>query len=94
MKAIHSVLTELPHGQAAVIAQTEGNTAYNIGRIATAREARMQEKCWSADGTGACAECRAQISVGWMPIDGRFPGGVVAPCLHDGCDCGLNFRRG
>jgi hypothetical protein len=90
--AIHSVV-DVSDERAATIAQTAGNTAYNVGRMAMAREAGMQEKSWSADGTDACAECQTQIAAGWIPIGQPFPGGVMAACLHEGCDCGVDFRK-
>jgi hypothetical protein len=92
VRAIHAVFPDLSDQQAAIIAQTEANTAYNVGRLALAREVGAQEKSWSADGTDACDDCRQQIAAGWIPIDDPFPGGVVTPCLHEGCDCGVDFR--
>lgn len=86
MDAIHSVLADLSAERAATIAQTAGNTAYNVERMATAR------KAWSVDSTDACAECQAQVAAGWIPIGEPFPGGVMIPCLHDGCDCGVDYR--
>jgi hypothetical protein len=92
--AIHSVFADFSEERAAVIAQTEGNTAYNVARMAMAHDIGMEEKIWSADGTDACEECQLQIAAGWLPIDEPFPGGVMFPCLHDGCDCGVNYRSG
>jgi hypothetical protein len=91
--AIKKVVPALSDARAEMIAQTETNDAYNAGRMSMAREMGMSEKSWSADGTDACDQCQAQIAAGWIPIDGAFPGGVLAPCLHDGCDCGVNFQK-
>ena len=93
VEAIHCVCADFSDEQAAVIAQTAGNTAYNVGRMATAHETGMQEKSWSADGTDACDECQRQIGAGWIPINQPFPGGVMVPCLHDGCDCSADYRK-
>lgn len=90
---IKETVPAVSDARAGIIAQTEVNDAHNAGRMAMAREMSMQEKSWSADGTAACVQCRAQIAVGWIPIGEPFPGGVMAPCLHDGCDCGVNFRK-
>ena len=91
--AVRSVFADFSDQRAEVVAQTEVNTAYNVGRMATARETGMQEKSWSADGTDACEECQRRIAAGWIPIGEPFPGGVMAPCLHDGCDCSVDFRK-
>jgi hypothetical protein len=93
VQAIQGVLAGRSDEWVAVIAQTEMNNAYNVGRLALAEQADMGEKSWSADGTNACDQCQHQISAGWIPLDEPFPGGVMAPCLHEGCDCGMNFRR-
>jgi hypothetical protein len=90
--AIHSVV-DVSDERAAMIAQTVGNTAYIFGRDAMSRQLGYDEKRWSADGTDACGECEAQIGAGWIPIDQPFPGGVMVPCLHDGCDCGVDYRK-
>jgi hypothetical protein len=91
--AIKKTVPAFSDARAEMIAQTEVNDAYNAGRMATAHETSMQEKSWSADGTDACDQCQAQITAGWIPIEKPFPGGVMAPCLHEGCDCGVNFRK-
>jgi hypothetical protein len=92
--AIHSVFADFSEEQATTIAQTAANTAYNVGRDAMAHELGAEEKIWSADGSDACEKCQYQIAAGWIPIDEPFPGGVMFPCLHDGCDCGVNYRQG
>src|ERR1022692_4618055 len=92
--AIHSVFADFSDERATTIAQTEMNTAYSVGRDAMAHETGMEEKRWSADGTDACDQCQHQIAAGWIPIDEPFPGGVMVPCLHDGCDCGVDYRKG
>jgi hypothetical protein len=91
--AIRSVFADFSDERAATIAQTAANTAYNVGRMAMAHEVGMQEKSWSADDTDACEACQKQIEAGWIPINEPFPGGVMAPCLHEGCDCDVNFRK-
>ena len=91
--AIQSVFVDFSGEQAAMIAQTEMNTAHNVARMAMAHEMGMQEKSWSADDTDACEACQKQIAAGWIPINELFPGGVMAACLHEGCDCGVNFRK-
>ena len=91
--AIKKTVPAFSDARAEMIAQTEVNDAYNAGRLSIACEMGMQEKSWSADGTEACGQCQAQIAAGWIPIDKPFPAGVIAPCLHDGCDCGVNFRK-
>ena len=90
--AIHGVFPDFSDEEAATIAQTEVNTAYCTSRLAFAHEVGMQEKSWDPDGE-ACGECQKQIAAGWIPIDEPFPGGVMLPCLHDGCDCIVNFRK-
>ena len=92
MAAIRSAFPDIPEESAAIIVQTEVNTALGVARMATAREAGMTEKHWIEDGTEACDECRRQIAEGWIPIDAMFAGGVMAPCLHEGCDCGVDYR--
>ncbi len=92
--AIHVVFADFSDERAAMIAQTEMNTAYSISRMAMAHDMDMQEKSWSADSTDACEVCQKQIAAGWIPIDELFPAGVMVPCLHDGCDCGVNYRKG
>jgi hypothetical protein len=91
--AIKKAVPAFADARAEMIAQTEVNDAYNAGCMAMAHEMGMQEKSWSADGTDACDQCQAQIAAGWILIDEPFPGGVLAPCLHDGCDCGVSFRQ-
>ena len=91
--AVHSVLGDFSDEQAAMIAQTAMNTAHNVARMAMAHEMGMQEKSWSADDTEACEACQKQIATGWIPINEPFPCGVMAPCLHEGCDCDVNFRK-
>lgn len=90
--AVHGVFPNFSDERAATIAQTEVNTAYCASRLAFAHEAGMQQKSWDPDGE-ACGECQKQIAAGWIPIDEPFPGGVMAPCLHDGCDCSVNFQK-
>ena len=91
--AIHSVFADFSDERVATIAQTAGNTAYNVGGMAPAHDAGMEEKRWSVDGTDACDKCQAQIAAGWIPINRPFPGGVMVPCLHDGCDCSADYRK-
>ena len=92
--AIHSVFPDFSDERAATIAQTAANTAYLRSRDGGAREMGMEEKRWTADGTDACEACQKQIAAGWILIDEPFPGGVMLPCLHDGCDCGVDYRKG
>lgn len=92
--AIHSVFPDFSDEQAATIAQTAVNTAYLKSRDGGAHEMGMEEKRWTADGTDACEACQKQIAAGWILIDEPFPGGVMLPCLHDGCDCGVDYRKG
>jgi len=91
---IRSVFWDFSDEQAATIAQTAMNTAYSVGRMAVAHEMGMEAKIWSADGTDACEACQKQIAAGWILINEPFPGGVMVPCLHDGCDCGVDYRQG
>jgi hypothetical protein len=93
VKAIQDTVGEISDVRAGIIAQTEVNSASNQGRIASATEAGFEEKSWDPDGE-CCEECEKQIAAGWIRIDEPFPGGVMVPCLHDGCDCGINFRKG
>lgn len=92
LDAIHSVFPDFSDERAAIIAQTEVNDAYNFQRMSQATESGYTEKSWDPDGE-ACGECQKQVAAGWIPIDEPFPGGAMAPCLHDGCDCGVNFRK-
>jgi hypothetical protein len=94
VKAIQGTVGEIGRARAEMIAQTEANSAYCRGRIQLAKESGFREKQWSADGTEACEECQKQIAARWIPINEPFPGGVMAPCLHHGCDCGVDFRTG
>jgi hypothetical protein len=90
--AIHSAFPDFSDEQAATIAQTAANDAHNFQGMAQARDFGFTEKSWDPDGE-ACGECQKQIAAGWIPIGAPFPGGVMAPCLHDGCDCELAFRK-
>jgi hypothetical protein len=91
--AIHSVFPDFSDERAATIAQTTANDAYNAGRVQMAKGLGFQEKSWETESGDPCDECQRQIAAGWIPIDEPFPGGVMAPCLHDGCDCDLAFRK-
>lgn len=93
VKVIQDTVGEISDVRAGTIAQTEVNDAYNHGRVQLAVELGYEEKSWDPDGE-ACEECQKQIAAGWIPIDEPFPGGVIAPCLHDGCDCSIDFRKG
>lgn len=93
VKAIQDTVGEFRDAQAGMIAQTEVNDAYNHGLLQIGNDLGMEEKAWDPDGE-CCAECQKQIAAGWIPIDEPFPGGLMVPCLHDGCDCGIKFRKG
>jgi len=91
--AIHSVFADFSEERAATIAQSEMNDAYNAGYLEMANALGMEEKAW--DPAAECCEaCQKQVAAGWIPINERFPGGVMAPCLHEGCTCDLKFRKG
>ena len=91
--AIKDTFADFSDSRAEMIAQTEGNDAYNEGRAAMADELGMEEKIWSADGSNACEECQEQIEAGWINIDDDFPIGNDPPG-HPNCDCSVDYRKG
>jgi hypothetical protein len=93
VKAITDTYADFSSARAEMVAQTEGNDAYNAGLRAMADEWGADEKSWDGDGE-ACEEiCQPNIDAGWIPIDDNFPSGDSEPTAHPRCDCGVNFRK-
>jgi hypothetical protein len=76
-----------------MIAQTEANNAYSIGRAALADEAGMEEKRWNPSGE-CCDVCQENVDAGWIDIDEDFPTGDSEPTAHPRCDCDCSYRKG
>jgi hypothetical protein len=91
--AIQDTFDDFSDSRAEMIAQTEGNDAYNEGRSALAEEAGMEEKSWETEDD-PCDICIGNEGDGWIDIDDNFSSGDDAPTAHPNCQCSLNFRKG
>lgn len=78
--------------RAGMIAQTEMNAAYNVGRKSLANDLDFNEKWWSCDGPNPCEQCLANQAQGWIPIDEDFESGDDLAPSHPGCYCSNDFR--
>lgn len=92
VSAIQDTFQEFSDYRAGMIAQTEVNDAYNLGRMATATAAGMTEKAWDPDGE-ACPICLGNVDAGWIDIEADFPSGDAAPTAHPNCDCSIDFQK-
>ena len=91
--AIKDTFADFSDSRAEMIAQTEVNDAYSIGRAALADEAGMEEKRWNPSGE-CCDVCQENVDAGWIDIDEDFPTGDSEPTAHPRCDCDCSYRKG
>ncbi len=94
VEAIQETFAQFSDVRSGLIAQTEINDAYVFGRMELAREAGMEQKAWSPDGTDACEICLGNIDDGWIGLEDAFSSGDLAPTAHPNCDCSVDFRKG
>ena len=94
VKAVTDTFEDFSTTRAGLIAQTEGNDAYNEGREATARQMGFDEKSWETESGDPCPVCIDNEGDGWIGIDNTFSSGDAAPTAHPNCMCTLNFRGG
>lgn len=94
VKAVADTFEDFSTTRAEMIAQTEGNDAYNYGRMATARDAGLDEKAWETESGDPCPTCIENEEAGYIGIDDSFPSGDDGPTAHPNCECSLNFRGG
>jgi phosphohistidine phosphatase SixA len=85
--AIQDTFDDFSDSRAEMIAQTEGNDAYNEGRSALAEEAGMEEKSWETEDD-PCDICIGNEGDGWIDIDDNFSSGDDAPTAHPNCFLG------
>ena len=90
VKAITDTYADFSVARAEMIAQTEGNAAYNAGRVAMAKEWGADEKAWEIESNNPCDDCTENSEAGWIDWDDDFPAGNDIP-LHPNCCCTLNF---
>lgn len=78
--------------QSELIARTE--TAYSLEAAFIERSKAMgiEYKEWVCV-PDSCDICRTNAAVGVIPMNQRFPGGVMHPPQHDGCRCALAPAR-
>lgn len=90
--AVQDTFADFSTARAELVAQTEGNNAYNQGRDETARELGMDEKSSETESGNPCPECVANEEQGWIGIDEDFVNGGQGPTFHPGCMCTANYR--
>jgi len=91
--AVRETFDDFSETRADLIAQTEGNDAYNAGRRETAKSLGMDEHAWETESGDPCPECEANEAQGFIDIDEDFESGDDAPTAHPGCLCLVNFRN-
>jgi type IV secretory pathway VirJ component len=90
--AVRETFEDFSETRAELIASTEGNDAYNVGRDETARALGMDEKFWETESGDPCAVCIANEGDGWIDIDDEFSSGDKQPTAHPNCACSTNYR--
>ena len=91
--AVQDTFEDFSTVRAGMIAQTEGNSAYNFARSQMARDAGATEKSWETESGNPCEDCLENEAEGWIGVSEDFPAGNDIP-LHPNCSCTLNFRSG
>ncbi len=91
-QAIQDTMDGMGEARAELIAQTEVNTAYNVGRMELGRAAGFNEKRWVTESGAPCVECILNEATGWIGFDEPFPTGDQFPTAHPMCYCSVDFR--
>ena len=79
--------------RAKVVARTEVSKALGEGQKSAAKVRGQSEKRWITQGDDLVADnCAFYESLGWIPIDEEFEGGIDTVPGHPNCRCVVQYR--